>query len=404
MQRVIIDEPYVPVTPYRGTLVERFFRLLLPRHLRNAHGITEWECRGAEHLKESIRAGHGTLLCPNHCRPSDPMAMGLVNIVANHSTFSLASWHVFKQNRTQTFLSRQFGAFSIYREGLDRQALNSAIEIVVNAERPLIVFPEGVISRRNDSLLPLMDGTSFIARSAAKKRAKDDPNKKTVIHPVALKYEFLGDIDSAVDPILMRLEERLTWIPSHGTDLLTRINRIAQGFLSLKELEYMGEASSGSIYDRTPKLIEAMLTPIEEEWLGGPQTGHVVSRVKNIRAAILPDMANNKVDAQERDRRWKHLAAAYYAQQINFYERGYVDEGCPPEHILETVESLEEDVTDVATIHSPLKLYISIGEPIEVEAKRPRGEADPVMTQLTDQLSNQIAAVGDEIAQRRAVT
>ncbi len=402
MQRVVIDEPYVPIKPYRGTIVERFFRLLLPRHLRKVHGITEWECRGIERLKASIAAGDGILLCPNHCRPSDPMAMGLVNIEANHPTFSLASWHVFKQSWAQTFLSHQFGAFSIYREGLDRQALNSAIEIVTNAERPLIVFPEGVISRRNDSLLPLMDGTSFIARSAAKKRAKENPDSKTVIHPVALKYEFLGDLEAAIGPILTRLEERLSWVPATGQDHRTRITRIAQGLLALKELEYVGEVSRGSVYDRAPVLIEAMLRPLEEEWLGGPQEGHVVNRVKNIRAALLPDMANDRVDAEEKKRRWKQLAAAYYAQQINFYERGYIAEGCPPEHIIETVESLEEDVTDAATVHTPVKLYIEIGEPITVDPKRPRGEADPVMVQLESQLTGLIRNICDEIESNRA--
>ena len=37
--------------------------------------------------------------------------------------FIVASWHLFMQSRLQTFFLRRLGAFSIYREGMDRAAL-----------------------------------------------------------------------------------------------------------------------------------------------------------------------------------------------------------------------------------------------------------------------------------------
>src|SRR3954462_7776556 len=108
----------------------------------------------------------------------------------------MASWHLFMQARLKRFLLQRAGAFSIYREGIDRAAINSAIEILENAERPLVIFPEGYIARTNDKLNDLMDGVSLIARSAAKKRAKLDPPKKVVVHPIALRYKFNGDINN----------------------------------------------------------------------------------------------------------------------------------------------------------------------------------------------------------------
>jgi hypothetical protein len=36
--------------------------------------------------------------------------------------------------------------------------------------------------------------------------------------------------------------------------------------------------------------------------------------------------------------------------------------------VLETVERLEEDLTDVATVHRPIAVTVSIGEPIAVTA------------------------------------
>ncbi|MFK7821815.1 MAG: lysophospholipid acyltransferase family protein [Planctomycetaceae bacterium] len=402
MQRVVIDEPYEFVSPYKGTFLSRLFRWFLPGHLRKEHGITEWECRGVENLKQSMEAGHGVLLCPNHCRPSDPMAMGLVNTAADCHTFSMASWHVFKQSRLQAFLTRQFGAFSIYREGMDRQALNAAMEIVVSAERPLIVFPEGVISRRNNNLLELMDGTAFIARSAAKKRAKLDPEKKVVVHPVALHYEFKGDLESSVAPVLDRIEQRLSWAPRTDLDARTRASRVAKAMLSLKELEHVGEVGSGDVYDRMERLIEAILQPLETEWFGGAKEGQVVNRVKNIRSAVLPDMVKGGIDESERQRRWKQLSAVYLAQQLSMYPRGYLDDGAPIEHLLETIEGLEEDLTDAVTPHPPMHLRIAIGKAIEVETKRPRGEADPLMVELRSQLLTLIGNLGREVSERRS--
>jgi hypothetical protein len=36
------------------------------------------------------------------------------------------------------------GAFSIKREGVDRQAIDTAIDVLVRADRPLVMFPRGL--------------------------------------------------------------------------------------------------------------------------------------------------------------------------------------------------------------------------------------------------------------------
>ena len=67
---------------------------------------------------------------------------------------------------------RLMGAFSVNREGLDRAAVDYAVNVLVEAKRPLLIFPAGTTSRTNDRLMALMEGPGFIARTAAKKRAK----------------------------------------------------------------------------------------------------------------------------------------------------------------------------------------------------------------------------------------
>ena len=79
MQAVVIDKPYQFVPPHRGTFWIKLLGRLLPRHLRRKHGIESYECRGLEHLQHSFAQKHGILLTPNHCRPSDPMLMGVIS-------------------------------------------------------------------------------------------------------------------------------------------------------------------------------------------------------------------------------------------------------------------------------------------------------------------------------------
>src|SRR5690606_28791965 len=147
----------------------------------------------------------------NHCRYADPLALGYLARQAKTHVYAMASWHLFNQGWFYSFAIRRMGAFSIYREGVDKRAINTAIQILEDAERPLIVFPEGSVSRTNDRLHALLDGVAFIARTAAKRRAKQNPPGKVVIHPVGVKYCFQGDLKATLTPVLAMIEERLSW-------------------------------------------------------------------------------------------------------------------------------------------------------------------------------------------------
>src|SRR2546425_4127397 len=247
MQNIIIDKPYRFVPPGHSRLWPPLIQLWLPRHLKQSYGIESAECRGTEHLRESLAQGHGILLAPNHCRPCDPMVLGLLSRAAGTPFYIMASWHLFVQGRFMAWLLPRLGAFSVYREGLDREALKTAIDILRQARRPLIIFPEGVISRTNDRLGNLMEGTAFIARSAAKHRAAANPPGQVVIHPVALRYVFQGNLTASLTPVLEEIEARLSWRPQSERSLLERIGKVGEALLTLKEMEYLDQAQTGDV-------------------------------------------------------------------------------------------------------------------------------------------------------------
>lgn len=393
MQNVVIAKPYRFVAPQRGKLWWRIFRFILPRFLRKGHGIVKVECRHVDRLRASLAAGHGVMLAPNHCRPPDPMVLGTLSYEIDRPFYIIASWHLFMQNAFQSFLLPRLGVFSIYREGADRESLKTAMQLAAEAERPLVIFPEGVISRHNDKLNNLMEGTALMARGAAKQRATAIPPGKVVVHPVAIRYFFDGDVRAAVEPVLRDIEHRLSWQSHAHLPLEERIAKIGSALLALKEMEYFGAAQPGTPEERLEKLIDRILTPLETEWVKSRREKEIVARVKLLRTAIVPEMAAGTLPEAELQRRWRQLADVYLAQQLSLYPPGYLADNPTPERLLETVERFEEDLTDTTRVHAPIRAVIDVGEAIEVSPERTRGaDGDPLMSGIREQLETMLAA------------
>ena len=280
MQNVIIEEPYQFVPPGRSKWWPWLVGLVLHPYLRRRFAVHSVECREVQRIRDSLDAGHGVLMAPNHCRMSDPMVLGVLRKHMRRDTHAMASWHVFKQDWFSSFLTRKLGAFSVYREGVDRQAINTAVDILVEGERPLVVFPEGAISRHNDQLMPLMDGTSFIARTAAKRREKNGAAGGVVVHPIAIRYFFRGNLEATVTPVLEEIESHFSWYPQRDRTIIQRLRQIGQALLSLKEVEYLGAAREGEFEERVDGLIADVLTKLESKWDLKDTGEGVVARVK----------------------------------------------------------------------------------------------------------------------------
>jgi 1-acyl-sn-glycerol-3-phosphate acyltransferase len=392
----ILNRPYQFVPPHTGGLWPWVITWYLPFHARRSWGLTQVEFRGLEHLRQSLAAGHGIMLCPNHPRRCDPAVLGMLSYQVRRPFFAMAAWPLFLEwGRVGQWVLRRLGAFSIFREGLDRSAVKMATQILVEARRPLVLFPEGVVTRLNDRICTLLDGASFIARTAAKQRAQATPPGRVVLHPVAIKYYFRNDIHAAAGAVLDDLETRLTWRKRPRRNLVERIIHVGTGLLSLKELEVLQHTQAGTLAERLTGLVEALLVPLEKEWLKQSCPASGAERIRRLRTAIVPDLTAPDLDEAERARRWDHLADIQLAQQLLFYPSDYIRSRPTAERVLETVERFEEDITGTARIHRPLHAVVLVGEALEVGTARERGkEEDLLMTQLQCRLQ----ALVDELA------
>jgi len=387
MQNIVITQPYRFVPPRFSPFWARIIQWYLPHYLRKSFGIASFECVGADRLISSLNAGSGVLLACNHCRPCDPMVLGLLAREVGRPCHIMASWHLFMQNRVQSFLLPRIGGFSVYREGLDRESLKCATRILAEARFPLIIFPEGFVTRNNDRLLQLMDGVAFLARSAAKQRAASPQPGKVVVHPAFVRYFFEGDLTASLTPVLQEIEARLSWRPQAGLPLRERIVKAGHALLALKEIEYLGACQSGETGDRLKHLLNRLLDPLEQEWTGGRAEPDPMMRIKRLRSAIVPDMIQGEITEAERARRWRQLADLYLAQQLHCYSGDYLADIVTPERLLETLERYEEDLTDNSRPHRPLHAVILVGNAIEATPTRDRAaDGDPIANELRRQL------------------
>jgi 1-acyl-sn-glycerol-3-phosphate acyltransferase len=400
MQEIFTLTPYKFISARKTKWVSKLSRWLrLHRRLIwKIEGVRGDEVRGGQHLLQSIAAGHSILLAANHSRTADPIAFGFLEEKLGLDLYVMASRHVFSQGWLTTEFVRAVGAFSVNREGLDRAAIDYALQILETNDRPLIIFPEGSTSRTADRLMPFLDGLSFIARTGAKKRAARDGGR-TVIHPIAFRYRFEGDIERAVTPILDKIERRLSWNPGRVVDLLPRIQRLGIALVTIKEVEICGGPQSGTLEQRLANLIERLLQPLEEKWLGRVQTGTSSARIKTLRTKILPEMTEGKVPVSELPSRFADLRDTYVAHQMACFPLDYLNEYPTIDRLRETVERFEEDVTDTASLIRPLKCIIEVGAAIEVsadKASRRGGDGDPLMRQVADQLQGLLTGLAQE--------
>lgn len=382
MQPVVIDQPYTFIPPRFSRFWHRIVRWILPRRLRRDFGISAIECVGAEKLRASLAAGHGILIASNHCRPCDPLVLDSLAAAVKRPFHVIASWHVFMLSRLQRFLLPRVGGFSVYREGMDRESLRCAVRTVAEGRFPLVIFAEGIITRCNDRLMQFMDGTAFMARAAAKQRTTGE----VVIHPVFIRYFFEGDLERSVLPVVEDIERRLSWQPQVQLSLRERIGKIGGALMSLKEIEYFQETRTGPFGERLLRLEDHLLRPLEERWTPGRHDGGPMARLKRLRTAILPDMIAGNLSEAERARRWRHFADLYLVQQLHCYPGDYLED-LTPERILETIERYEEDLTDTARPHFPIRAVIEVGDAIEVSVERIRSqEADPLSGRLREEM------------------
>ena len=356
--------------------------------------ITHIEVEGLEHLQSALRAGHGILLTPNHSFHWDSYC--LLEAAERLSTpfYFMSAWQVFALSSWFQRISMQrCGCFSVDREGTDMQAMKTAVDIMQNRPHPLVIFPEGDVYHTNDRIMPFRDGAAAMALMAARKA-----ERQVVIIPVAIKRWYVQDPTPSLLQTLEQLERRLYWRPRTNQSIQDRIFQIAEGLLSLKELERFRQSRSGPLPDRIQHLANSILSDIESRYNITPSNAMLPERVKEVRRRIIqlrqePDRPSTSEEQQQ----WaSDMDDMFLVTQLYSYPGDYLVADPTWERLAETLDKLEEDALGASypCVRGERHAKVRFDRPMEL----PRGKDKKLSAaDLTDQIEQRVQSMIDDM-------
>ena len=269
---------------------------------------------------------------------------------------------------------QRLGCFSIDRESTDKTAFKQAVTILKESPHPLVIFPEGDIYHTTDRVTPFREGAAAIALSAAK------DERPICVIPCGIRFKYVDDPTDQIHVLLSQLEERLHLRPQPEAALKDRIHRFAEAALALKELDYLGQTSTGRLRDRVHVLIEAVLGQLEARHGLRSTSRHPPERVKELRRKVIAQM--ELVSADNGDRRrynalQQDMEDIFFVMQCFSYPGDYLSEEPSIERLAETADKFEEDVlgVDIPTVRGKRTVQISFGKPLAV-VRSAKGRAE----------------------------
>lgn len=371
------EKPYQFIHAYRSPFWCKACWWMLPIMMRRMFWIDRVEVRGAERLRKSIDEDCGILLASNHCRYSDPPTLGRMGFAVNSYFHYAASWHLFQKSRFERWKLNRFGAFSVFREGVDREALREAVDLVAKGRRPLILFPEGTFYRQNERLGHIQDGVAFISRQAAKS------GRPVVVHPIAMKYFFLEDPTVELHRRVERFETLLELAPPGRMTLRQRIDRITTAFVVLKEFDCGIEPIGGTLGERMNGFSRALLSRLERKYFKEERPGSIMDRVRSLRPTAVRSMREHIGDPLKLADFRRDVYEIALAQQLFAHDPGYLDERPCLDRYAEAIQRLEEDALGFEKPVARTGAVISIGEPLAIADFPPaRRASDPFLVEL----------------------
>lgn len=380
-------------------------KLLLPLHFEIELKGTRIEVvdDGLEKFQEL--AGKRTVICPNHSNRNDPdIVFSLAKMSGEHFNF-LAAREVFDWDHGWNgWRLQHFGCYSVVRGAADRESFKMTKSLIVSGKKKLVIFPEGEISRQNDTLMPLETGVAQMSFWALEELHKQKKTEPVFLLPVALKYTYRADITYELRNSIDRLEEHLNIAKSSSGSLHERLRVIALSVLTALEHEYDHKPIEGqSINERLSSLRTIVLNVIAAHLQIELPTGQsTLTLVRILRNALDEHIYEDEEIASDyqrklHDEKAKSIRVFYrdLDRVVNFiaiYD-GYLLERMTQERFAETIDRFETEVFGKCTIKGPRLVFLKLGEPINLldywDSYKANKKA--AVQKVTDELSKRIS-------------
>ena len=412
-------------------------KINLPLHMKfSMRGTSIKIMDGALERFAKLKGKH-TMVCPNHSNRHDPQIMFSFGVKAGEYFNFVAAREVFDYDHgVNGWWLQHLGTYSVVRGAADRESFKTTRRILSEGQKKLVLFPEGEISRQNDTIMPLESGAaqlSFWAMADLEKKAqaakKEDKTENSAvdvdelgfepvyIQPMAFKYTYPEDIASELRGSLKTLEMRLGLKVDEEGSFQTRIKRLAETLLSTLEREYNFKPKDAvTMNDRVKQLrvhiLQNLAGILSVELEAG---GRELEWVRVLRNKLDDFIYEDEKDMSEYEKEVhaekEKTYKTYYKdlnRVVNFISiyDGYVSERSTQERIAEVLERME---TEVLGGESPPKgareVMIDVGEAINLGDywslyKKNKKEA---VNQVTDRLFSEISRMLAEMDAKRKV-
>ncbi|MBX9948997.1 MAG: 1-acyl-sn-glycerol-3-phosphate acyltransferase [Candidatus Obscuribacterales bacterium] len=362
--------------------------------------------------------GKRALVCPNHSNRHDPQAMFFFGQAAKESFNYVAAREVFDWDHGfNGWWLQHIGAYSVVRGAPDRESFKMTKKILAEGKQKLVLFPEGEISRQNDTLLPLETGAAQLAFWAMDELDKQGSSEHIYIAPIALKYTYTGDIKPALTETLARLEAKMSVARPSGSKLYPRLMAVAERLIKALESEYNQEpAKDATLNDRISALRMAILTHMSSYLnVDLPRSDRTLDAVRMLRNKIDDFVYEDEQGLSEYE---KELHTEKATEIKGFYKDldrvvnfvsiydGYIKEHMTQERFADVLERIEHEVFGKTTIKGPRCILIDVGNPIDLRSYQQEYKTHKkvALQKITDDLSTQMNGMLETLEHERMKT
>jgi 1-acyl-sn-glycerol-3-phosphate acyltransferase len=372
--------------------------------------------------------GQRAMVCPNHSNRNDPQVMFSFSIQAEEYFNFVAAREVFDYDHgVNGWWLQHAGCYSVVRGAADRESFKTTRRILVEGKKKLVLFPEGEISRQNDTLMTLESGAaqlSFWALSDLEKvlgdiggkdydpRASRGPGGPTAagtiyIQPIALKYTFPYDISSALRETLKTLEAKLGIKANPEDGFQPRLIALGDKLLSALEREYEVKPEEGATMNERVKFLRAYILENLAKKLAVelPKGGKELEYVRILRNRIddfiyQEDKNRSSYEKDVHDQK-QLIYKGYYKdlnRVVNFIAiyQGYTGEHMTQERYSDVIERMEVEILGGApSIKGPRQVLVEVGEAIDLSQHYQdyKTKKKETINKVTEEIAAQISSM-----------
>jgi 1-acyl-sn-glycerol-3-phosphate acyltransferase len=216
-------------------------------------------------LREAYQ--HHCVLLPNHRNHDDPYVMFALSAKTRQPYYYLSARETFTEDaggKWRGWAMQHLGCYSVVRGAADRASFRMTRDLIASGKRPVVIFPEGEVSHRTDTVMPFQKGIFTLAFWALEEVvASASDGARVLLVPMAIHYHVSEKYAAELHWGLARLEQALLGEPQDG-DPLARIRRIGGHLLDVLEGVYRGKPQREmSIGERTTSLRSDILGEME---------------------------------------------------------------------------------------------------------------------------------------------